>query len=333
MAKRATKKDKQEDNELLQALKFVRLAQQDSGTVYQTHCRFYNGQVVAFDGVLAAGHPVKEEWPICPHTYRLVAALEKARGAVSMTALDNKQLVVKTDKLRALISCIGDGDLTYVHPDTAQWPLSDAFRVAAETASIFTTEGGTTVMAAAVVTRDGSIIGTDGRGLIEAWHGEPTPPGMIIPKVFITALGKVAKPIAQFGFSGTSLTIHFTDGAWLKTQLYQEQFPNVDKVLAWTETARPRDMPKDVYEAIKVVAPFSENNTAYVGDGRVQSHRDDNKGASYQAAGAVETVALNIKQMLLLEPHITKIDFTGNDTVVCFFGDKLRGALSHIRQD
>lgn len=335
MAKRPSKKAPAEDTGLLAALKFVALAQHDVGTVYQTHCRFTQmnntGYVVAFDGILAAGHPVQEEIPICPHTHRLINALERVAGAVSMTALDTKQLAIKSDKFRALVSCIGDGDLTYAWPDPPQWPLNDAFKVAANIASTFNTEGGQTVMQASIVTRDQSLIGTTGLVVIEAWHGIPTPPGMIIPVSFVKALNKVTKPITRFGFSEGSLTVFFEGDAWLKTQLYQEQFPNVDKVLAYTETAKPVPLAKDVIEGIKAVQPFAETPQVWLGNGKVHSHDDPEQGAAFEAKNAVASVSLNSKNVLALADIITQIDYTGNDTVIPFFGDKVRGAFARYR--
>ena len=334
MAKRP-KKAPAEDTGLLAALKFISVAQHDVGTVYQTHCRFTpmndTNYVVAFDGILAAGHPVQEEIPICPHTHRLINALERVAGAVSMTALDTKQLVIKSDKFRAVVSCLGDGDLTYTWPDPPQWPLNDAFKVAANVASIFNTEGGQTVMAASIVTRDQSLIGTTGQVVIEAWHGVPMPPGLIIPVSFVKALNKVTKPITRFGFSEGSLTVFFEGDAWLKTQLYQEQYPNVDKVLAYTETAKPVPLAKDVLEGVKAVQSFAETPQVWLGGGKVHSHNDPDQGACYEAKNAVASVSINSKHLLALADIITQIDYTGNEIVIPFFGDKVRGAFARYR--
>jgi len=326
MAPRKTKP--KEDTALLAALKFVQVAQAEIGTPYQTHCRFINGYVTAFNGVLAAGHPVADEMAICPHTYRLIDALSRAQGAYSLTALDNKVLVLKTDKFKAPISCIGDGDLTYIQPDPAQWPMNDDFKQAAIVASLFNTEGAQTVMAASVCTRDGSIIGTQGNVVIEAWHGIPTPPGLIIPKTFINALAKVNYKLERFGFTNETLTVWFEGGAFLKTQLYLERYPNVDLVLAYTETAKPVDVTPDLFDAIRAIAGFGTGPRIYLGGQKVRSHFKEESAATYECKSAVIDVSLNGKHLLALEPYIKSLDYGGNEKVVVFFGDKLRGALA-----
>lgn len=331
---RKPKKVAAQDTGLLAALKFVQVAQQEVGTPYQTHCRFtqLNGTnyVVAFNGIIAAGHPVAEELPACPHTYRLIDALERVGGAMSMTALDNKTVVVKSDKFRAVVSAHGDGDLTYSWPDAPQWPLTDAFKGAADLAAIFTTEGAQTVMAAAVVTRGKSIVGTNGKAIVEAWHGIDMPPGLIIPKSFITAVLKVPKPLIKFGFSQQSFTVFFEDYSWLKTQLYQEQYPNIDMVLAWTETANPMPLAKDIIEGIKAVEPFAETVEVFLGNGAVRSHHDPELGATAVAKSATVECSVNAQFMLALADVIQQIDYTGNEKVITWFGENVRGAFSQF---
>lgn len=335
MAKRATTKAKDE-SELLTALRFVSLAQSNEGTPYQTHCRFINNQIIAFDGVLAAGVPVETELAICPHTYQFMRALERAKGQHSISVLDTQQLSITTSRFRALVPCMRSDDLAYVAGDPKGWPLSDAFKHAADAALMFTTEGNTVVAYAAAITRDGSIVGTDGRVFIEAWHGIPTPPDLLIPKQFFSALGKVNKPIIGFGFSETSFTVHFEDTSWLRTQLYvNEAIPNINGVLAWTDSAKPTEIPKDLYAGIEAVAPFNETGRFFIGDGMVSSHENIDQGATYTIKAMEPAGEFVSKQFLALRNLVTAIDFYSNDRAVLFFGknDKtqIRGAFAKIR--
>lgn len=331
---RAPRKGKVEtESSLLTALKFIRQAQQEIGVTYQTHCRFTAiGEasfVVAFNGVLGAGHPVEENFAICPHTYRLIDALTRARGAMSLTALDSKELIVKAGNYRAAVSCAGDGDLTYTWPDPPAWPLTDAFREAAALAGTFNAEGASTVMGAAVVTRDGSVIGTDGRIVIEAWHGQPTPPGLVIPMAFVKALVGVKKAITNFGFSAESFTVYFDDKSWLKTQLYRESYPDVDRILVHTQNAKFAPIDKGIAEAIEMVKSFSETGRVWIGEGRVRSHESPDVGAVYTTESAAFDVSFNCKHLL---PFIVDIDWLNNPNMVAFRGEqdgiKLRGIFS-----
>lgn len=334
MAKRPTKV--KDESELLTSLRFVSLAQTNEGTPYQTHCRFINNQIIAFNGVLAAGVPVETELSVCPHTFQLIRALERAKGQHSISVLDTRQLSVTTSRFRALVPCMLDSDLAYVTGDVRQWPLNDAFRHAAEAALMFTSEGSTVVAYASAITRDGSIVGTDGRVFIEAWHGIPTPPGLLIPKQFFAALSKVNKTIAGFGFGQTSFTVWFEDNSWLRSQLYvNETVPNLDIVFEWASKAKPTEIPKDLFAAIEAVAPFNDAGRFHIGDGLVSSHENIDQGATYTVKTMEPAGEFVSKQFLALRNLITKIDLYGNDRAVLFFGgnDKtqIRGAFAKIR--
>lgn len=332
MAKRATSK-KKEESPLLSALRFVSVAQAETGEPYKTHCRFINGYVVAFDGVLAAGHPAADvEANICPHTYRLINALEKATGAFSLSVLDTLQINIKTDKFRALVPAVSPDLIQFVGPDPYGWPLNDDFKTAADIATMFTTEGATVVAYAAGLTRDGSIVGTNGLVFIEARHGNPTPPGLIIPKQFFAALSKIGKKIVGFGFSQYSFTVWFDDNSWLRTQLYvNEVFPSLDLVFAWADTARPTEIPKGMFDAIKAVTPFNEFGSIYFGEGEVRSHPTDDQGASHVVKGVLPTFgAYTAKHLLALEGIAHKFDFTGNERAAIFYNEtnSVRGAIA-----
>jgi hypothetical protein len=328
----ARKPKAKEDSALLKALRFIQVAQDDIGNVMQTHCRFANGFVIGFNGVIAAGHRVAEEMSVCPRTYQLIYALERAGGVHSLTLLDSKMLAIKTNKFKALITCHGDGDLTKQMPDEPRWPLTNAFKDAAMLAGTLNTDGAQTVMAASVITTaDRTVIGTIGTVLIEAWHGIDMPPGLIIPKSFIVALSKVAAPITHFGYSDSSLTVWFDDNSWLRTQLYLANYPDVSRVLAHTEAARPIPLPADFFEALRAVAPFCEAGQVWCDEKSIRSHQSADKGASYDCPTITGPLSFNQKHMIALEPLIKKIDLYTNPDVICFFGDKVRGAFITMR--
>lgn len=333
MAKRTTKKD---ESPVLAALRFVSLAQQAEGTApYQSHCRFMNGQLVAFNGILAAGIAVEADFEINPNTFHLIKALERATDNHSVSLLDSGSLVVTTRKLRVVVPCIDQAGLPFITGDPKQYPLNDNFRIAATAALTFTAEGATTIAYAAGITRDGSIVGTDGRVFIEAWHGIPTPPGLILPKQFFKALEKVQKSIVGFGFSNASFTVYFDDQSWLRTQLYlNETMPNFDNVFAWCDAGIYDEIPKDWYTAIEAVAPFSPNGRFHVEDDAISSHGVEGLGATYKFKGIEPAGQFVAQQFTSMKNYLTKIDLRSNERAVLFLGKTgdimIRGAIAKI---
>jgi len=325
MAKKAVTK---EEMPLLAALKFIALAQHETGAPNQVNCRLLDNSITAYDGVLACGAYLPETVPaICPNTMQLIKAMEKASD-VSALSFETNSIIVKTNKFRAIVPCVPGTDLMFIYPDQPLYELTNNFRSAAMTAAIWTKENAQTVVAASIMLRPGSCVGTNGRALIEVWHGVDMPSGLIVPKTFIDALGKVKKNITRFGFSDTSLTIWFDDNSWLKTQLYSEQWPNIDLFLAYTETAKPELVTKEFWEAIKTISVFSEDGRIFMNEGFVCSHKSTAKGAEYKLKGLPSDQSYDFKLLLAISELATSFDWEGNDRVTCFFGDKLRGVLA-----
>ena len=323
-----------EINPLLDALKFVSVAQMEIGITYQTHCSIGGGFVSAFNGMLAAGAPYEEDFTVAPHTFRLIDALERVKGSSALSILPTNQINVKDDKrFDAMVPCVPAADVQRLAPDAGQWPITDAFKRAAAIAGLFTAEGATTVVGASLLTRDGSIVGTNGICMIEVWHGVPMPPGLTIPKSFFSALAKINKPLAFFGFSDTSFTVWFEDRSYLRTQVYSDPWPNIDNAFNYfTQSAPTEPPPKDLYDAIRAVTSFSGEGRFYMSDGLIHSHRDQAEGARYACPGVIEGQSFVSKFVLALEPYIKQIDFNSPIPVATFYGDeaelKIRGVIS-----
>ena len=316
-----------EEIDVLTALKFVQRAQKETGNISETHSRIINGYVIAFDGILSAGFPIQTPLPdICPNTYQFIHALERANEASALT-FENNIITVKTSKFKAVVPCIPSTDMQFVIPDPCLYPLTDSFSAAAKKAAIFTKEGAQTIVGSSVYLRNGTVVGTNGQVLLEVWHGTPTPDGLIVPKDFIDAVSKVLIKIVGFGFSADTFTIWFENGAWFKSQLYRDPWPNFVDILAHTETAVPVEIPKDFWEGVKSVAPFSEDGRIYFDDGFICSHSNKSKGADYKVKGITAGLSFNHKFIMALSEIAATIDFASNDRMVPFFGENVRGVI------
>jgi hypothetical protein len=318
--------------DVLSSLKFIAKAQREAGTPNQTHCRVSNGQLIAYDGILACGMPLQTPLPeTCPNTFQFIHALERAKDASAIT-FENATITVKTAKFKATVPCISPADLAYIMPDAFAYPLNDAFVASAVKAAIFTREGAQTVAGASIMTTNGTLIGTDSHALIEVYHGNATPPGLIIPKSFIDAMTKTAKKIVGFGYSETSFTVWYEDQSWIKTQLYSEQWPNISGIMAYTETANNiQDASKDFWDGLQAVHAFSEAGAIYFEEGGfICSHNDKGKGAEYRVKDLPAKQAYNYKNLLKLQGIALRFDWTCNERMAIFFGENIRGAISKM---
>ena len=326
-----------EESELLTALRFIKIAQYASDdakaqAAYQSHCWFADGQVVGFNGVLAAGYPCTEEMPACPNTMLFIKALEKVRGAYSLTLLNNAQLSVASSVFKAFVPCIPLGALERVQADPGLWDMGDEWKRAAVEAGTFCADGAQTVLGASVVSLSHSLVGTNGSALIEAWHGFGMPEGLLIPMAFVDAIAKIPLKLAKFGFTeNQSLTFYFENGAWLRTQLYQEGIPNVGRVLNELSMSACTQIPADFYAAIDAVSPFCETSAIHIRTNSIRSHDSADKGASYVVDGLPFARTFNHQWLSKIRAFAQKVDFTTYEDKAVFLGDKVRVVIMAMK--
>jgi hypothetical protein len=329
---RTTKKE--QDNPLLTALRFVSVAQEENGTPYQTHARLAGNEVIAFNGIVAAGYPLPLELYGCPHTFKMIAALSKVRGAYTMTALDTDQIAISTDVFRALVPCIPAQLTETIAPDPGNYQIGKEWLDACERVGLFVTEGAQTVLQSSIITQAYSVIGTNGVVIIEAAGRYNTPSGLMIPYPFIKAACQCGLTPVSFGFSDTSFTLHFEGGAWLRTQLYLDALPGgLGNVLAQMNEHNATDIPAGLDVAIDAVMKFSEDGkTVCIRENKVCSHDEDHTGAQYRLDGLPGFATMNGAFLSKLLPHFTRADFFTHKERVIFLGTGVRAMLMKYRQ-
>lgn len=329
---RAAGKPKEQETELLKALKFVSVAQYAPGDAlaqspYQQHCTFVGGQVVAFNGIIAAGYPVPDELGVCPNTHLFIKALEKVRGAYSLSELSNDKIVIKTDKLKVHVDCVAPYAMTMVTPDEGLYQIGDNIKDAAKAAGIYVTDGAQTVLQASIITRSHSFAGTNNQAIVEAYHGWHMPEGLLLPMSFFDTVAKVPLTITRFGYTpNQSLTIYFENGAWLRSQLYLEPVPDVGKILDAIEMSRCTDLPAGFWEACDAVVPHSIRKEVYFDHTRVMSHETDTTGAQHLLEVPFRKL-FSYDLLRKLQNYCPKADFVTHEDRAVFAGDNVRAVV------
>lgn len=309
---------------LKDAIAFV-IPATDDWTPAGEHVRLSNGYAVASDGVLSAGHPIKETFALCPHAEKLHAALKRVGDSFSVTEMDKGRLSVKGGKLRAIVPCVGNETLPDIGPDPMIAPINDKLGQAFKTLLPLVREDGETLVEFSFLLNGGSLTATNRQTIFQAWHGINMPK-LIVPRKF----GKLAASLdglKGFGFSKRSLTFWYANDSWIRTQLADGEWPDVDKVLG--VASAPAPVPTDLKEAIKSVIDFSDDGAINLSEGKVKSSfGKDLSGATYDCEGLTTKACFSAKQLLLVLNVATHIDFDTHKDRAPFIGEGLRGMIS-----
>lgn len=317
-------------NELLDAIKFVGLVAKDVGPIHETHIYIGSNWVTAFNGVIAAGHRITEDICACPHSTLMIQALTRCTEQISFTQIDQVKLSIKSGKFKAIIPCIDPTLLKLAAPDEPIANIDNRFIDGLEIVGTLTNENAQNIYSASIMMNGMSLVSTNaGKIIFEYWHGIDLPPGLALPKAIIEPLVKANKKLIKFGFSLSSVTFYFEDESWIKSQLYSKKWPDVSDVLNRPSTVTP--VPVDFWNALDAIAPFASEGMAHFGRDSLASHDNPATGACYEVAGLLPGPIFPIRQLALIKPHATSIDFMAKDCLM-FYGNQIRGAIAGVKK-
>ena len=327
MAKRP-KKPSEQVSKLSEALQFLSLLTKKTGAPNETHIKLVNKWAVAFNGIIAAGQPINEDLSACPHAQTLPEALTKCGLQFTIEQPAEHKLVLKSGKFKANIPCINT-ELLYVgNIDNSNYDLNERFMEGLGAINIMPNENGQQVHLVSLLMNGQSIIATNGTMILEYWHGLDLPSGLAIPKDFATALVKSKKKSVGLGCSKSTITVHFDDRSWLRTQLYADVWPDVRPIL--NRPCEPEPMPADFFQGLVSIVPFSTDGLVHFGNGLILSHASEDAGASYAVPGLQAGPIFPADQLKLCQPYMQKVDWQAKadfGTMAMFFGEKIRGAI------
>jgi hypothetical protein len=313
--------------ELLAALKFIMPAQRNAGTNYQTHCIINGHWCVAFDEVLTIGCKVQEDISACPHSSSLAAALAKCGETIAITQLSEAILNIKSERFKANINCVRFEDMPLSAPDPPIMAANDELKTALGAFAWLLLDNVNPAFAAfkgAVFLQSQTLVATNGMLMLEHWHGLEIPASVLIPKASAVAVSKCDKQLVAIGGSENSITFHFADESFIKTQLFKDHYPNYTAIFDATAD-NPAPLPLGFFEAIDAVKDFADKGFVHLKGDRIQSSRHDGIGASFDIDGVPDGFSFNPEFLKGVQPHFHNTTFANHR--VKFQNGKVRGIV------
>lgn len=319
----------EQSNTFLDALKFIGLVTKEAGTPYEVHSLLSNNTITAHNGIIGAGHKITEEIYAAPNNHLLVQALSKCGEHFSITNLENHRLSIKSNKFKAIVPCIDPvllQGIAYV-PDNPSCEINSSFIEALSAVGAIHGEASSEIVTNSILMNNGSLIASDGKIIIEYWHGLSLPYGAAIPKAIVAPLTKTSKKLIKFGYSQSSITFWYEDDSWFKSQIYAEPWPRIAGLL--DKPSNPFPIPADFWNGVAAVAPFSPNGALHFKAGMLASHGETGVGATFDVARLPSGPIFSTKLLALMKPHAEKVDFlVDGGRLLMFHGAKCRGLIA-----
>lgn len=328
MPPRPRKPSAKTSSRLLEAVKFLAQLAKEEGSPRDTHILLSNKTATVFVDPIGAGTLIDEDLYVAPHAKTFLNALSKCGESYSLTQIDKHRISIKSGPFKANIPCIDPALLYFPTPNHLQGSMTDDFKSALSLVEKIKPENGQRLITLSFLMNGNSIISTDGKIIIEAWHGLNLPTNLPIPKAVIPLING-SKKLVGFGFDNLTATFFFEDSSFIRTQLYAEKWPDILNILDRPFT--PLAVPKNLFKGVEAIQEFSHNGFIHFKDGKLLSEDIEEKGASFDIEGLRGGPVYSAKYLMLLKDIMEKADFhvpAERKGSLCYFmGKNVRGIL------
>ncbi|QHB80461.1 putative DNA polymerase III beta subunit [Sphingomonas phage vB_StuS_MMDA13] len=297
-----------------------------------THFQIQNGHVRSYNGTLAISSPLPFNIDCCPKADQLVKAITQCDDVITLSMTPGGKLRVQSGKFRAFVENTQD---TGFHPVPEGEPLhfdGPALFEAIKVLYPFIGNDASRPWTNGILLNGQSAFATNNTCIVEYWLGAPFPRQINIPRAAIKEMLRVDEPPTHAQLAGNSITFHYEDGRWIRTQLLGVEWPfeMIQKIL--NRDNKPVAVPPDLFDAINKLNRLSDgSNRIYINYGLLTTHTEEEQGGSYEVDGLEFQGCYNIAMLSLLEGVVTHADFTLYPDPALFFGQRLRGAIVGMR--
>lgn len=233
---------------MLKELKFVQGAVGKKDLLpAMTHFQIQNGHVRSYNGTLAISSPLPFNIDCCPKADQLVKAISQCEEVITLSMTPGGKLRVQSGKFRAFVENTED---TGFHPVPEGEPLAFDGAALFEAIKIlypFIGNDASRPWTNGILLNGQSAFATNNTCIVEFWLGNPFPRQINIPRAAIKEMLRVDEAPTHGQLAGNSITFHYADGRWIRSQLLGTEWPfdMIKKIL--DRDNQPVPVPPDLF--------------------------------------------------------------------------------------
>lgn len=313
---------------MLQSLKFVRgVVKKNKVTPELEHYHIKEGRVTGFNGHMALSAPVDLDFEAYPHAQTFAAAVEACEAKTSMWLTKAGRLAVSSGGFKAYVPCLEEvawpivpAGEHYDCPDNLVADLRDMLPFIAEDAS--------RPWAMGLLIAHGLFMATNNVVLVQKWNGHQLPM-MNFPRFAVQELIRIGEQPKSIQADGRSVSFHYEDGRWLRTQLYSAEWPfdKMNSIMEVEHEAEP--LPEGFAAAVEKLEPFmgDKGSAVYFDEEGLSTSTEEEEGVHIACDGLPFGPIFSIGQLKLLTSVAQKIDWSLFPSPCIFYGERVRGAM------
>jgi hypothetical protein len=313
---------------MLEALKFAQGALKvNTITPELEYYQLRKGTVIGYNGHMALSAPIDLDIEAKPKAVLFHKALAACEDVISIRLTETGRLSIKSGGFKALIPCT-DAAIYEIEPQGEVYPGLPGLAEWCKKLLPLIAQDATRPWAMGMNFTNGLLEVTNNVIILQAWLNHPWPT-FNIPRFAVAELARIKEDPISVQVAETSVTFHYEDGRWLRTQRLSVDWP-VDTVATIFERAvgTLRPLPASLFEALSTIDPFVPPETTVVKfqEGALTTGAED-MGATIEVEGLPEGPAFSSKMLKLVNGLATHMAFDAYPQPCLFTGDSLRGVI------
>lgn len=312
---------------MLKELKFVMGAVAKKDLIpAMTHFCIEDGRVRSYNGLVALSSPIPFDINCHPKAETLFRAIENCEDTISLYMTPGGKLGVKSGAFRALVPCIEESTV-HVEPDGDRVEIDGEILLKAlKVLEPIIGDDAARPWQAGVLLRGHSAFATCNVVLVEYWLGVDFGHVVNIPGLAVREMIRINEPPSHAQLTDTSISFHYSDGRWIRTQMLPTDWPDLAKILERNSNQQPVDT--RIFGAMEKLKKFTDKlGRIYFTDGVAHTMTDPEDGMCYRMEGSHMSGVYHREMLCLLDGLATTADFTTWPKPCIFQGDRLRGAI------
>jgi len=318
---------------MLKDLKFVQgaVAKKDLLPA-MTHFRIEGGHVRSFNGQMAISSPIAFDIDCNPKADQLVKAITQCEEDIVLSMTAGAKLRVQSGRFRAFVETV-EGDTVHPLPegDIVNFDGEQLLQ-ACKVLKPFIGNDASRPWANGILLQGHSAFATNNASLAEYWLGTPVPFQITIPRFCVNEMLRVDEAPSYAQLHDRSITFHYTDGRWIRSQLLEGEWPFEKMQDILNAPCKPVPVPPELFTGLATLQKMADGSSrVYMQNGTLRTHLEDFTGGAYEVDGLDFEGCYNLSIFGLLKDVATTADFTLYPSPCLFFGDKVRGAIIGMR--
>lgn len=319
---------------MIEALRFVKGAVATKDFVPElTHFRIGQGMVRGYNGEISLCSPINLTFDVMPKALPFIKAIESCDEAAKLHVTDSGRLAIESGKFRAYVECLPPEQYPDVYPEGERVAIEFDLVGVLKKLNPFIAEDASRPWARGILLNQQSAYATNNIIVIEHWLPVAVPTPVNIPKDAVREIIRIGENPTAIQVSETSISFHYENGSWLRSQLYDLSWPDVRKILPIPENYELTMVPPELEDNLAKLAPMVGEQKAIVFDGAYMStSKEPGVGAMLAMPDDCPPCGVyNVKQLQLAASVMTHVDWTPYPRPAVFFGPNIRGAIIGMR--